>query len=247
VIPGSALAVVFVVAAFGPGYLYLRVAERRISRAERSGLVEAVELAVIGAFASTLALLAVAAIAQAAGLLDIYRFAADPHHYWVNHPLRILWLIAVVLACAYGMAYLAARFVHRRATPSIRPGSGWTEIFLGARRDNPNLGVRITAELRDGRRIEGTLGGHTTEKGENRELCLFAPLRVKTGPEADTETLEAETFIFLRESDILAMSGWFFPTSPPEPTPGWLRRRGAQLRRLGAQVGRRVLKRRASN
>jgi hypothetical protein len=232
VIPGTALGVVFVVAAFGPGYVYLRVAEQRSDRHERSDLVEAVELAVTGAFASTVALLAVAALADWLGLFDVHVFSLSPHSYFAYHPLRILWLLALVLTVAYGIAFVAAHILHRQHPANIRPGTAWTQAFRAARSLDSGLLVRATVELRDGRKVEGTLGAHSTEIAENRELLLKAPMRVLAGHSAVPESLSDDTMV-LREIDILAVSGRLVQTDvmPPRNTQPW-RRRISGLRRL---------------
>ena len=67
-------------------------------------------------------------------------------------------------------------------------------------------GVRLTAELRDGRKIEGTWGGMTAGAEENRELYLRAPFRISRG-ESSSPTVLAAAFVLLREADILAISG----------------------------------------
>jgi hypothetical protein len=237
VIPSTALGVVFVVAAFGPGYLYLRVAEQRSSRHERSGLVEAVELAVVGAFTSTVALLGVVALFDWCHVIDAHLFSARPHVYLAHHPLRILWILATVLAVAYGIAYVAARIVHRQPA-TIRAATAWSEGFGAARWSDKEVIVRATVELRDGRKIEGTLTGHSTEVAENRELLLTAPLRVEAAPGVTPETL-SDSLMVLREVDILAVSGRFFPAAPAERPATW------RKRLLG--LGRRVLKRGDSN
>lgn len=184
--------------------MYLRTAERRTERAGRSGLVEAVELAVIGAFASIISLLIVGGVADWSGVASVDGLVLDPHVYLGHHPLRVLWLVAVALALAYGLAWVAARAVHRHTT-NIRPaGSAWAEAFILKR---PDLhGVRLTAELRDGRKIEGTWGGMTAGADENRELYLRAPFRISRGQNSASAVMSA-AFVLLREADILAISG----------------------------------------
>jgi hypothetical protein len=223
VIPDTALGVVFVVAAFGPGYLYLRVAEKRSARYEHSGLVEAVELAVVGAFTSTVALLAIAALANLLGIVNVHRFSAGPHAFFANHPLRVLWLLAVVVLCAYAIAYLAAHLVHWKQPATIQAGTAWTQAFDPARRPENSVIVRATIELHDGRKIEGTLGGHTTEVSDNRELLLRAPLRAQAGRDATPVTL-TDTFAVLRETDVVVISGRFVAARPSDKKPPWWRR-----------------------
>jgi hypothetical protein len=193
--------------------LYLRVAERRSLRPERSGLLEAVELAVIGAFASMVALLAVLALAGLARVIGVHNLSHDPTAYIKNHPLRVLWLVAVVLIVAYSVAYVAARISHLRQVASIRPaGTAWSEAFA---RDLPRASdvIRATIELHDGRKIEGTLAGTTAGAVENREIYLVAPLRVQARGGKAGQTL-SDQFMLVRESDVLAISGRYVAGIP---------------------------------
>jgi hypothetical protein len=213
VIPGTALGLVLAVAALGPGYVYLRVAERRSARPERSSLLEAVELAVVGALASTAALLVVGALADWTHVANAHWLAADPASYTGHHPLRLLWLVALTLGLAYLIAFAAAKVIHR--TPDvIRPaGSAWTEAFIN--KCPKGCATVLTVELRDGRKVEGTHGAHTPSVDYNRELYLRAPLRVQAGPASAPACLDSDSFMVLRETDILAVSGKY-----PEATPG---------------------------
>jgi hypothetical protein len=219
VIPTTALGLVVFLAALGPGYVYLRVAERRGVRPERSGLLEAVELAVVGAFASTVATLAVFALADAANVVNIHTLGSDPQHYAEDHPLRLLWLVAVTLLTGYALAWTGARLVHLRNEPNIVPGgTAWGNAFR-AELPHPYDVVRVTVELRDGRKLTGPLGGFTTDADADRELCLAAPIFVQL-PEPGAQQIPLEEdFIVAREADILAISGKYFPGKPPTPRP----------------------------
>jgi hypothetical protein len=219
VIPTTALGLVVFLAALGPGYVYLRVAERRGVRPERSGLLEAVELAVVGAFASTVATLAVFALADAANVVNIHVLGSDPQHYAEDHPLRLLWLVAVTLLTGYALAWTGARLVHLRNEPNIVPGgTAWGNAFR-AELPHPYDVVRVTVELRDGRKLTGPLGGFTTDADADRELCLAAPIFVQLpGPGAQPTRLE-DDFIVAREADILAISGKYLRGQPPTPRP----------------------------
>lgn len=184
-------------------------------RPERSGLLEAVELAVIGAFASTVAFLVVLALAGLARIIGVHDLSHDPTDYIKNHPLRLLWLTAIVLVVAYVVAYVAARVSHLRQAANIRPaGTAWSEAFI---RDLPRPSdvIRATVELHDGRKIEGTLAGTTAGAVENREIYLAAPLRVQTqGGGAAGQTL-SDQFMLVRENDVLAISGRYVAGVPP--------------------------------
>ena len=213
-IPDTALGLILTVAALGPGYVYLRVAELRNVRPERSALIEAIELAVVGALCSTSALLIVGALADWRGTANAHWFGAHPRAYIGHHPLRLLWLVSIALLVAYAIAYLAARIIHRGKHESIRPGSSaWTEAMFNM---CPKGSATVaTVELRDGRRVEGVLRAHMPTPGdENRELYLAAPIRVQT-PYGSPISLP-DSFMLLREKDILAVSGKYREGTPME-------------------------------
>jgi hypothetical protein len=194
--------------------VYLRVAELRNVRPDRSALIEAIELAVVGALCSTSALLIVGALADWRGTTNVHWFGAHPQAYIGHHPLRLLWLVSVALLVAYAIAYLAARITHRGKHESIRPGSsGWTEAMFNM---CPKGYATIAAvELRDGRRVEGVLRAHMSTPGdENRELYLVAPIRVQ--PLHGSVTSLTDSFILLREKDILAIGGEYRKGTPIE-------------------------------
>jgi hypothetical protein len=212
VIPGTALGLVLTVAALGPGYIYLRVVERRNARPERSGLLETVELAVVGALASIVALLVVGALADWTHVANAHWLAAHPASYASHHPLRLLWLLALTLGLAYLIAFVVAHLTHR-APDAIRPaGSAWTEAFIDER--PKGSAAVLTVELRDGRKVEGTLRAHTPSVDYNRELYLTAPLRVQAGPASAPARLDSTSFMVLRETDILAVSGKYVAAEP---------------------------------
>jgi hypothetical protein len=145
-------------------------------------LIEAIELAVVGALCSTSALLIVGALADWRGTTNVHWFGAHPQAYIGHHPLRLLWLVSVALLVAYAIAYLAARITHRGKHESIRPGSsGWTEAMF-----------------------------NMCPKG----YATIAAIRVQ--PLHGSVTSLTDSFILLREKDILAISGEYRKGTPIE-------------------------------
>jgi hypothetical protein len=170
-------------------------------------------LAVIGAFASIISLLIVGGIVDWSGIANAHELVSHSHVYLGHHPLRILWIVAVSLALAYALAWGAALAIHPHK-PSIRPaGSAWAEAFVLKRPDGD--GVRLTAELHDGRKIEGTWGGMTAGADENRELYLRAPFRTSKGPSSPAAAMSAD-FVVLREADIAVISGEYVAPTTSE-------------------------------
>jgi Family of unknown function (DUF6338) len=77
VIPSTLLGLVAFAASLGPGYVDVRVSEKREPRHERTQLLEAAELIVIGGLASSLAALVVLSLAHAAHVVDVQRLSND--------------------------------------------------------------------------------------------------------------------------------------------------------------------------
>jgi hypothetical protein len=206
VIPSSGLELVVVLAALGPGYVYLRVAERRMVRPERSGLLEAVELVVIGALASTVALLLVLILADWSSVVNMHDLGREGDVYLKHHPLRMLWVVAVVLLIAYVLVWVAARIALRGQQPTIEPGGTSWQASFSENKPTKDHAVALSVELKDHRVIQGVLGGYTTNADDNRELCLVAPIFVRGGVEAQPHE-RTDAFIVVREADVLAVSG----------------------------------------
>jgi hypothetical protein len=124
VLPGNLLALVLLLAAVAPGYVYVRVAERYQSRLDRSALVETVELVAIGAACTTVAvLLAVGLEGLVDGVvLDVSRWASQGNAYLRSRPESLARSIGLVLGGAGVVAYLSARIVNRGRPAGIVPG-----------------------------------------------------------------------------------------------------------------------------
>jgi Family of unknown function (DUF6338) len=189
VIPSTALGLVIFLAALGPGYIYIRVAERRRPRVERSGLLEAVEL-----------------VGNAAGLVSIAGFARGPEAYFRAHSVLLIGLGASVLVLGYVVAYAWAAIVYRKQTVSVKPAStSWYDAFWDDRPSRDHL-VVVNVELRDRRRITGVLRSFTIGLEDNREIELVAPIAIKADAKARPSTLR-DTFLLVREADVLAITG----------------------------------------
>ncbi len=175
-------------------------------RPERSGLLEAVELVVIGALASTVALLLVLALADWSSVVDVHGLGREGGVYLKHHPLRMLWVVAVVLLIAYVLVWVAARMALRGQQPTIEPGGTSWQASFSENKPTKDHAVALSVELKDHRVIQGVLGGYTTSADDNRELCLLAPIFVRGGLEAEP-LHRTDAFIVIREADVLAVSG----------------------------------------
>ena len=205
-IPSNLVGLVLFAASLGPGYVYIRVAERRAPRAERSDLVEAVEMVAIGAFASLAAAMVVLLVGDVTGWLEPSRITRDAKAYLIVDPVRGLVALLAVFVIAYGLAYGAARLSHLRDPPAVAPGAtGWYEAFWLERPADDHLTI-VTVELRDRRRVTGRLTHFTIEHGGDRELVLGAPILVRaTGDSEPSRTRDA--FLVPRERDVAYIAG----------------------------------------
>jgi len=227
-IPTSLVGVILFAASIGPGYVYVRLSELREPRQKRSALLEAAELVFVGAIASSVAVLLSIAIATTTDLADVKALSAHTRNYVLEHPLRVLGLIAIGLAISYGGTALVAVLAHRGSPPTIKPGySAWDLMLV----DKPNeYRQYATAELRDGRVLSGFVGGFTLEPDEpaKRELILVAPVRIK-GPGATGSMFLRDDAVVLQSADILAIStqthGSFV-----RKTPGTWKQRATKLK-----------------
>lgn len=100
------LGLILLLAGIGPGYVFVRVAERREPRIERSQLLEAAELLVVGAVLSTAAALVVLIITQATRALDLEALADNGVKYILREPIPNLTALLATLLLSYGAAYV---------------------------------------------------------------------------------------------------------------------------------------------
>lgn len=207
-IPDGLFALVLFAASLGPGYVYIRVAERRRPRAERSQLLELAELLVIGALTTTLVATLVVFVAREVGLIDAHGVRRDRLDYLLLHPLRGFVTLGAIFALSYAAAGLAALVLHRKEQPSQQPGTVWREV-LG--QDKETHDAITTIELRDGRAVQGQLATYTLDSpAESRELALRAPMRQRRAKSAAVEAVP-DDFLILREEDMLYVAVAYLP------------------------------------
>ena len=211
-IPSTLLGVLAFLASAGPGYAYVKIAERWRRPAEKTALREAMELLVIGSLATALGVLAALIAGDERGFLDTVALAERPGRYMVTHPLEIGAALLIVLVISYGGAVLAALLVHK-GRRRVYPDSAWWGAF--ERRLPEGHGVYATVGLKDGRAITGGVHSFTAEPVavEDREIALAAPgdqpLIVRRGDEEPVAL--ADRLVLLRGSDIAYVSARYFP------------------------------------
>jgi hypothetical protein len=235
VIPSTLVGVLVFAASIGPGYVWVRIAERRQARQERSALLEAAELVVIGGLASTIAALLVVVTGEQLDLLDPVRLSRDGGEYLISAPERALGAVAASLFVAYAGAAAAARLWYWRAPPTLEHGySAFHKILQPGR---PQTTVRppkidrlpyVTVGLRNGLAIAGWSYAYTVEpvEPERRELVLATPIRVRSAGAADFIDVD-DQLVYLNGSEIVTVSVTYHRI-PPEAPPA--RRRFGRLR-----------------
>lgn len=215
-IPQTLLGVVIFVVAVAPGYSYLRFAERRAPRPDRSRLMEAAELLGIGS-----ALLAVASAATI-GLgvrwpevfVNLRAWAASGSQYLGDEPYRGLASVAAVLLIAHAAAYPLARLTHRGARASLHPAvSVWHQV-LGE--DIETTAKFLALQLRSGRVVEGYLRAYSIDTPlVDREISLQAPIFVTH--DGQRQLIAATSMIF-RGEDIAEIGVVDDPDHAPPQT-----------------------------
>lgn len=199
-IPDSLAGLLLFAASLGPGYVYIRVAERRVPQAERTQLLEAAELLVIGASITTVVAMLVMFGARELGVINVETVRSEGLDYLLLHPLRGLGTLGATIVLSYAMGGVVARLVYWEEQPSQQPGTVWREV-LGQDKDTHD--AIATVELRDGRTLQGQLATYTLDAPSGpRELALRAPMRQRQPRSTQVEPMGGD-FLVLREEDFL--------------------------------------------
>jgi hypothetical protein len=236
VIPTTVFGVVVVAAALGPGYVFVRVEERRRPRAIRSPLLETAELLLIGGVFSTAAFSAVAALAVWAGWIDEHKLAAHGRRYVLIHLPVFAGLLLLALLTSYLATWLVARALFLRRPRTIEWHSAWDEM-LHAR---PGIINYVTTGLDDGTALAGDVVSYTVGNvpADDRELVLASPEVRAPGQHVFTQA--RDQFVILRGDRIRTLSVIHWETVEPPPPPKWLARiRSGTLARVEAVLYRR--------
>jgi hypothetical protein len=212
VIPETLVGIVAFVAAAGPGYLYVQLAERYGPRRDRSNLEEAAELLVVGAIATgTAFLVSVAIVGIDAGAVD-----RDAGLYALNNPWPVLGVFALTIAFSYGAVwFVTAKVIHRGKAREIQPGGTlWYAAFKQLVPEDH--GTVVTIETRSGSAYTGLLGSATADDHTTREILLIQPenrpIYARAAPDAEVVAL-SDTFVILRAEDISLIAGSYRPVT----------------------------------
>jgi uncharacterized protein DUF6338 len=214
-VPNTLLGVLAFLASAGPGYAYVKIAERWRPPVERTALREAAELVVIGSLATTIGIVIALVVGDVARFLDTVLLAERPGRYLVTEPLRAGAALLIILGVSYGGAALAAFLIHKGRRP-IYPDSAWWGAF--ERHLPTDHGIYATVELKDGRAITGGVHSFTAEPVavDNREITLGAPAnrRLEVRRRGEEEPIPIEDHIvLLRGSDIACVSARYLPVA----------------------------------
>ena len=213
-IPGTLLGALFLAACLVPGFVFLRVGEAKRALPARSSLIEAVELAGVGAAVSLLSVMAILIAERPLDFLDTLALVDDPGRYLLLHPLRGLGPLLASFALSCLLAYLAALVFFARRQSVFEPaGSTWTRTFYENLPNRKSSQVFVTLEMTDGRRIGGYLDSFTFEHDDNRELALRAPLAAAVSASDPLKEMGG-AFLIIREKQIATITGLY--VEPPD-------------------------------
>ena len=220
-VPTTFVGVLVFVASVGPGYVYVKVAERWRPYVERTPLREAAEIIVTGSIATSVGTLIALIIGKSTHFLNVVALSNHPGRYVVRHPGDASLGALVLLTVSYGLAWLVAANMPGRG-PRVYPDSAWYAML--ERRLPPDHAIVATVELRDGRRITGLVRSFTAEQTsvDDRELTLgrseIDSMKVLL-PQADDPSDLGEDFIILRGGDIANLAARYVPLGQAQKSP----------------------------
>lgn len=217
-IPSNSLALLAFLVGIAPGYVYQRVVERRVSRHDRSALLELVDLLCIGAVCTLLGATAILGLATAMpGLfVPLQELVAPGHAVFSTSPWRVASGVLATLALAIVFATISGLLVVRSTASSsiFVPGTAWARTFsryLGDRTGLPSgsgeHSLYITAQMTDGRLVGGQLAfSDLAEDPQKRDLALARPLWVSNASGTERTPLRHD-FAILPHRDIAIVWG----------------------------------------
>lgn len=207
--PTTVVGLIVVVGAFAPGYAWIRVAEARKLRADRSPLLETVELGLVGAAATLISAAAVGLISEsfAVGLADLQHWALQGSLYFENHPVKVLLTLAAIVVLSTFSAWAAARVAYRRYPPVFGPErTVWSDVLAGSGQlvgEGVARTAFIAARTKDDRIIEGYLFSFPSGPSDTvSEVALQAPIFVRDTPRAERVKVANTQFLLLLVTEL---------------------------------------------
>jgi flagellar biogenesis protein FliO len=209
----------WVLLALLPGWIFVRLAETRCERPDRSQLAELLELAAVGFSTTAVSAIAVASLSLIKGFSWVFNVAAWAHtrnQYLGDHLATALGSMALIIALSCALAFGLFVLVHRRRRPGDRSfnvgGTVWVAALTALNGRMSTVGVY----LHDGSIIEGVLFCCTAGTGDGpREIALTAPIRV-TRPNGNPYNVPVNRIVIL-ESEIAFMTVGHVPRPDGSP------------------------------
>ncbi len=199
-----------------PGWLFLRLAERRGPRRDQSGLTELVELAAVGFSAVAVSCLVVAGLSWTGlpGLFDVSSWASVRHAYLGDHIGAAIVSASLVPLFSCLLVLVLFLVLYRKKPADFHPGSSVWYDALGRRPKGKQCWVGV--HRTDGSLVEGLLLSYPTDADENtREIALYGPpIRVTPAGAAGTDL--PLNRVVVPESQILALTVVLVPI-PDQP------------------------------
>ena len=170
----------FVLTALLPGWIFLRLAERRAPRPERSGLAELVELAAVGFSTVACSVLVVAGLSWTPipGLFDVREWAHIRSGYLGQHIGSALLSTTFIVLISYALAVALFLIVYGFKSKRIHPESTVWYDALGRTPDGNYAWVGV--QRPDGSLVEGFLLSYSYADEEAGGIALQAPMRLTT-------------------------------------------------------------------
>jgi hypothetical protein len=170
VLPQSLAGLLLIAAGICPGYWWIRVAEERKPRRDRSPLLEAAELISIGGLFSAITFLIVLVIVDSTQLISSSVFLSDPHRYTQHHPIRVVLCVLLGLIVANLSAWLVAKRLYGDESVIVHESA----LHRAVRAAPPGSRALVTAVLADGTAVSGWFGACTADPAspEEQELLL---------------------------------------------------------------------------
>jgi hypothetical protein len=199
-VPESVVGLLLLFAALGPGFVWVRVAERRTAQPERSPLLETAQLVSVGGLCSLASAALMLWVASELNVIDVEAVRRQGATYALLNPLRAFVVLAGAAMAALLLAWMAARLAYRGDEPSLHPGTTWRQV-LGAQKDRAAV---ATLGLRNGRIVQGVVIAYEiTEPTQPRDLAIGQPIFDVSAATGETSRIEGGTLL-VSESEI----GW---------------------------------------
>lgn len=195
-----------------PGWVFLKLRERRDAALPRNGLDEVLEIFAVGLSTTGAAVLVWLLVPHSAlpCLLDPQTFADQGASYLSDHVRRTALTFAAIFGLALLAAAIAAVVTGWKTKSRFARVTVWTGAFAG---DGDKLRW-IGLHLRDGRHVEGQLLAYPTgDEHERRDIALAAPIYVTDAPDRPRRLVTASRLV-LNEVDVKSISLTFVVPPP---------------------------------